>query len=359
MPRQDDDLLARLNALKPSSVNLDEAGPSIDVEVAKPQTVEDKLAERLKGLRTASSRGELKAPASDGAKGIDSSTKPAANEVAAEPDAIKDWHQTGNEEQSLEDLLAELGPADQWKLDTDHPKNINALLKEAKDALPSQPEVKEDEDSPKIDATQRTHKNHEDEHGTSEDVSKEDLETEDQRDETEADDYVQRILAELEMEKKYGNEDEQEGEPNTSSHDQKESAFDLPSTPSNLPQPPTTTSPPSYEDSELEARFSKLGLNLPSTPNTTPSSKAKAGTKAGLDSLKKAKAKSNLPVYTDEDIDSWCCICNEDGEIRCLGCDGDIYCQNCWRDGHGDGPGQERGHRAVQYNRKGPAASAA
>ena len=57
--------------------------------------------------------------------------------------------------------------------------------------------------------------------------------------------------------------------------------------------------------------------------------------------------------YTDEDIDAWCCICNEDADLRCLGCEGDLYCQECWKEGHGNGVGQERGHRAVQYVRKG------
>jgi hypothetical protein len=170
---------------------------------------------------------------------------------------------------------------------------------------------------------------------------------------------VKKVLAELEVDRKYGLDDSDEGEEPSTAEQSHGSALDLPSTPSDLPQPPSSAQPSSYEDSELEARFSKLSLDLPSTPNTTPSSKAKAMNKAGASSLKKAQAKSNLPTYTDEDIDSWCSICNEDGEVRCLGCDGDIYCQACWREGHGDGPGQERGHKAVQYNKKPPTAAAA
>lgn len=43
-------------------------------------------------------------------------------------------------------------------------------------------------------------------------------------------------------------------------------------------------------------------------------------------------------------------ICNKDATVICSGCDNDVYCDECWRDGHG--PGGEQGHRAKRFNWK-------
>lgn len=343
MSKGDDNLLARLNALKPSSVNLKSSSkpPSIDVEVVKSDSVEDRLADRLKGLRSASAADRQSS--GSGKQTAASFTAQLGDEVAIEGKTITDWQQTNEDEEDLDSLLAQLGPDDQWKLDADDPKHIQGLLEEAKAALPA-------ESKPAETDTEQPHEVRV--IGDAEISNSDKPKSENQQDEEEADEYVKRILAELEVENKYSMQDDHGNDTAPAEQTPLPQHFDLPSTPSNLAQPSESSQPPSYEDSELEARFSKLGLNLPSTPGSLPSSRATAPGKAGAGSLKKAGAKSNLPIYTDEDIDSWCCICNGDGEVRCLGCDGDIYCHDCWQEGHGDGPGQERGHRAVQYNRR-------
>ena len=45
---------------------------------------------------------------------------------------------------------------------------------------------------------------------------------------------------------------------------------------------------------------------------------------------------------------TWCCICSDDAEIKCLDCDGQIFCPRCWREMHfEEGSEEERRHRAM------------
>jgi len=37
----------------------------------------------------------------------------------------------------------------------------------------------------------------------------------------------------------------------------------------------------------------------------------------------------------DEEMEKWCVICNNNGHVRCLDCDGDAYCKRCFREQHG------------------------
>jgi len=52
----------------------------------------------------------------------------------------------------------------------------------------------------------------------------------------------------------------------------------------------------------------------------------------------------------DNDPNTWCCICNEDAIIKCKDCDGDLYCQPCFNEGHSD-YGMKR-HKFEEYRRR-------
>jgi hypothetical protein len=40
--------------------------------------------------------------------------------------------------------------------------------------------------------------------------------------------------------------------------------------------------------------------------------------------------------FKPDETEGWCCICNEDGSLICLGCDNDVYCLRCFKEGHQD-----------------------
>jgi hypothetical protein len=159
----------------------------------------------------------------------------------------------------------------------------------------------------------------------------------------EADDLLQRLLDEAKLEgpddqEISGNENESDDPPPYEEHPAGPSAaksgsnFDLPSTPSKLPEPNVADA---GGDEDLAARFASL--SLPSAPTTI---KAKPTTYGKPDQ-----------GFTEEEIDSWCIICNDDATLSCIGCDGDLYCTNCWLEGHrGEDAGfEEKTHKAVQY----------
>lgn len=246
----------------------------------------------------------------------------------------------------VEELLAELEQTrDEWNLDPNDAQDVQTLLAEARDMLPSAPEhvpreqgaASQGEESPR---------------GRDIDVSTFEIDdTKDKREspseEQEAALSLQRILDEVDLEdqneKLSPHDVDNPKSPRSHSpvNDQQAPSMtlNLPSTPTTLPSSPPAQTPTTST------------LTLPSVPTFSP---AKKPTKVTLSDLRPKTNGRTKGQFTDEEIDSWCVICNEDATVRCVGCGGDLYCAGCWREGHvGKEVGmEERGHRWVRYRSK-------
>ncbi|KAJ6257797.1 hypothetical protein Dda_7586 [Drechslerella dactyloides] len=112
------------------------------------------------------------------------------------------------------------------------------------------------------------------------------------------------------------------------------------------------------EDEELRKRFAALeGLSLPPAPSNIPS--GSLGLPLAPTSKPTSKGKKTIKQQVDDladDVEHWCCICNEDATLKCLGCDDDLYCTTCFNEGHRakDAPFDMKKHKALLYNRTKP-----
>ncbi|KAI1618523.1 hypothetical protein EDD37DRAFT_269922 [Exophiala viscosa] len=331
----DEDLLSRLNALKTSTVSFDQTNfrtpPGTKPQASLPpnpaRALHSDLLTRWKSL---------------GGSASTSAIEPANSTEKAE------------DEKTVEELLADLGPSDTWGVGKSEEDQVKELLQSATAALSvaherngKSTEEKGGDDVEKSSATTKL---------PAVDISvfqpKPDSEEEEKIDDKtkdtldhEADELLARILDEVEheppepeQERADGSDEEDEIEDVVTSTGHLTLSLDLPSTPSKLPDPVQPQAKPEpADDDDLASRFA--GFALPSVPTTMKStSTSKSSTKPS-------------PGYTDEDIDSWCIICNDDATLRCIGCDGDLYCANCWMEGHrGEDAGlEERTHKAVQF----------
>lgn len=251
------------------------------------------------------------------------------------------------DDKTLDELLADLGPDDQWTLDPDDPKDIQKLLDEARTAIPRdddkvtrashsksaerEGESKElkskwDKDylAKDIDFSVFASDNEdedEDSKGKEKEKAKEKESKLEEDESREADEIVRRMLDEIANEPPEESKPVEHPTPSQNTGDRGD--FSLPSAPSTLPSPPPLTTKKSIDfESDISARLAALkglsstdALGLPSAPKFKPSDKPLKGV------IKK-------PTYTDEDIDTWCVICQDDATVKCLGCEGDLYCAN-------------------------------
>jgi len=254
------------------------------------------------------------------------------------------------DDQTLEQLLAELNVSNELP-EPEEDRDINSLLNEANAALPK--------NEPRTGKERPIDQDGDEKSGTEKD--RDALDGWEPGDDEAADEYISQVLAELELENQ-----QSLSEHNTLEPDLAESVA---KSPDSVEAEDKTPTGPDETGTEGDADFHDA-LDLPSAPSdqlpslphplshsagTDEHSLAARLAKLSLPSVRKpAKKAPAPPKYTDEEIESWCVICNEDATVRCLGCDGDLYCQACWDEGHRgkDAGFEERTHRAVLYNRK-------
>ncbi|KAG0651395.1 Abscission ut checkpoint regulator [Hyphodiscus hymeniophilus] len=360
-PSYDDDLLARLNALKKSSIQLDSTKSKPIFNNPKQATPDSDLSARLRSLRN----GSLSPSPAPAAKAPQSRLFPvptASFDATEEHDPLRS---TGDiDDKTLDELLAELGPDDQWNLHPEDPDDIQKLLDEAKTTLPSNneepelPEAAPDREE-KRTTTGRTKDGRayltkdldmsvfalDDGDSKAETEQRSRLEDESR----EAQDIVAKLMDEVALEKTNEPPESDEDTKNTARDDGEDhdSRLSLPSAPTKLPEP-TTTEPSRKSidfESDITARMAVLRglgatneLGLPSAPTFKPMDKPVKGV---------------MKKYTDDEVESWCIICQDDATVKCVGCDGDLYCANCWKEGHiGPDVGwEERKHKWTKFRK--------
>ncbi|OTA64199.1 hypothetical protein K449DRAFT_464107 [Hypoxylon sp. EC38] len=395
----DRSLLDRLNALKPSTVSLNPSSPkslaASTIEPAKPLSKEDALSERLKSLRNQSDNrihatSSPEASRRDG-DGITSSSPTQISQPPSGPESPNtaiSAPQVSSEEinndadpllftddQTLEELLADLESDQPWldevAAEEEEHRRVTALLKELGDAsrISDDPEL----DSKSKEASPDTR----DEHSSDDDSDGEQMIRE-------ADDILTQAVDEAELEKP-SRSPQNGSRPTSPSPNLKPTAqnnlanestlatksnemdlLNLPTVPSDLhdqPSPPEATKGDDGDDADFAAsitsRMAALRVNatpgptLPSVPTSDVDSFGLPTVPTFAPGDRPARGLIKRHGFTDEDQKTWCIVCLEDGAIRCLDCDGDVYCARCWKEMHvGPSAGyDERGHRWEKFVR--------
>ena len=287
-PTDADRLLARLNALKPSSVTLEDTPHLHDATTNNDaRETPDDLIARFQDLYGRDKSSDLPAERRSSA-GSDKDPLPSP---------------------TIEELLAELESNDSLRVNEADQQEARDLIVEAKLVMPL------DKDHLKDSGT----KNGETLPDPSQTSSKENY-----NEDAEAQAALQRLLDEAELEPEGG--DATMTVPMESSGSRERTreqplhsfaALQFPSVPE--------------DDNDT--------LNLPSAPTAAPS--------------RSGKTKPKPAGISDEEINTWCVICCNDASVQCFGCDKDLYCWGCWREGHtGESAGPEERHHVWERYRK-------
>ena len=254
------------------------------------------------------------------------------------------------DDKTIEELLAELGPEEQWNLNPDDATGVQILVNGAQDAISKN--GKQDTEDERLEKQRKDPKEDKVPAADAVDLGKA-LEMakamlvaskEEVVDDEEAEYLIAQLMDEVNLETCQDDTDKPDGkEEDTLAGTHSDSAriyvdygsLELPSTP---------TSQPVYK---------AVGSSVPTFPSA-PTSAPSAERRATNQATRKPVTKE---TYTDQDIDTWCVICCDDATLKCMGCDGDLYCKNCWKEGHtGQDTGlEEKGHRAIEIRRMGMA----
>jgi len=335
-------------------------------------TAEQDLSARLRSLRNSSSSPSPSPSSKPKPKPILScpdeeldnktiSTLPSTSALdPSQDDPIRNPYILETDDRTLDELLAELGQEHQWTLDPEEPNDIQRLLDEARGALPSdettympqsadsktsKPDdnIKQNPLTHNLDITVFSIHDEDEEEADTEPSGKSSIGERIAAESREAQDIVARILDEVNLEKANQPSDSNQGD----NQEDGVTEFSLPSAPSTLPEPT-----PKSDDFESDILARMAALRMPSSipPKMTDS--------LGLPSAPTFKP-TNKPIntvpkkFTDDEIDAWCIICQDDATVKCLGCDGDLYCAICWKEGHmGPDVGlEEKTHKWTKYRK--------
>ncbi|KAI5293183.1 hypothetical protein KEM52_005765 [Ascosphaera acerosa] len=394
----DAQLLARLNALKPSSVQLEKRRylrknlPRDDLPSGGEAPLD--LTGRLAGLRIASSPpshvyarketqhehrsvGQIGHDGDEEIEALLSQLQESSGVADGSANAQKRHASPRGSEEVIEALEDGDEGADEPDLTfrpADYRKNIRQLLRDARHCVRQSARLQAEVDSPNHqlprfrDAMAAAQRPTVQQGGEKVPAA---ADTEEEEDEQRADEYLQQVLDELQV------EGESQGV-----HDKTVESVDAvrpeEASPSSL-QPPilgvsTSTGSGRPTDSDDIAapdddRPDLPAFDLPSAPTSSllhpQSETASEAASAEADNLDLPPAPTTAPIVqpsrhrnafdpSPPPPVSWCCICSGDATIRCLDCaaESNLFCLRCWIEYHlTEGGEEQRAHRRETYVR--------